>query len=233
MSQTSPDSSAQSAGPVIEPGFESVMQAFWERNRRVVLAVCVIGLLAIVAREAWQYYSRIRERGVQADYSSSVGKSDKLLTFASKNASHVLGGVAYLQLADEKFSSGDYKQALGLYQKAAGALKNDALLGRARLGAAVSQIFNGDTAAGEASLRAIGSDQALLKSVRAEATYHLASLAIAANKHEDAQRLVAEVGKIDPAGAWFQRATMLLANLPSTQKASETPPPLTFKPGGN
>jgi hypothetical protein len=76
----------------------------------------------------------------------------------------------------------------------------------------MSQLNAGDKTAAEAALKAIGTDTALDKGVRAEATYHLASLAREAGNTAEVGRLVGEIGKIDPAGVWSQRATALVAS---------------------
>jgi predicted negative regulator of RcsB-dependent stress response len=214
----------------VEPGFEATVHAFWTENRNLVLLACAAALLAIVGREGWQYFSALREKGVQEDYAAVADKPEKLATFAEEHAGHALAGVASLRLADQKFETADYKQAAAFYTKAAVSLKNDVLLGRARLGAAVSQINSGDKAAGEAGLKAVGADQSLLKTVRAEAIYHLASLAADAGKTDEVKKLVEEVGKIDLGGAWSQRAVVLLSRLPAGETGA---PSITFKTGGN
>ena len=231
--EPTPHSANPSDAPVVEPGFEVQVQAFWEKNRTFILLACVAALLAIVGREGWQYLAAMREKGVQEEYAKVADKADKLAAFADAHSGHALAGVAYLQLADQKFEAADYKQATALYTKAAGALKNDSLLGRARIGAAISQINGGDKAAGEAALKALGADQAVLKSVRAEATYHLASVAYEAGKTDEARKLVEEVTKIDASGSWSQRATALLATLSAgAPSADGSTPAISFKPGG-
>jgi hypothetical protein len=74
----------------------------------------------------------------------------------------------------------------------------------------MSQLLSGDKAAAEAALKAIGADAGLSKGLRAEATYHLASLALEAGNKAEVDRLVAELSKIDPTGVWAQRSTSLL-----------------------
>ena len=217
----------------MEPGFEAAIQVFWIKNRSLILSICAAALLAIMAREGWQYFSAQREKGVQEEYAKLADRTDKLAAFALANPGHTLAGVAYLRLADENFSNVDYKQAAAGYQQAIGSLKNEALLGRARLGMAMSQLNGGDKATGEAALKALGTDQSLLKSVRAEATYHLASLAVEAGKIDEMKKLVDEVGKIDTSGTWSRRATILLATAQiSGQPAETTTQTITFKPGG-
>jgi predicted negative regulator of RcsB-dependent stress response len=196
---------------VIEPGFEIAAHAFWEKNRRLILLVCAIGLLAIIGRESWQYFAAQHEQGVRDDYARAADRPEQLAAFAAANSGHALSGVAYLRLADAKYTAADYRLAADNYNKAAASLKNSALLGRAKIGAAMSQMNNGDKAAGEAGLKGISADATLPKSVRAEATYHQASLASEAGNAAELSRLVAEAGKIDAGGVWAQRATILLA----------------------
>lgn len=217
----------------MEPGFEVAIQAFWIKNRSLILLICAAALLAIMAREGWQYFSAQREKGVQEEYAKLADRTDKLAAFALANPGHALAGIAYLRLADENFSNADYQQAASGYQQAIGSLKNEALLGRARLGMAMSQLNGGDKVTGKAALKALGTDQWLLKSARAEATYHLASLAAEAGKIDEMKKLVDEVGKIETSGTWSRRAALLLATAQiSGQPVETTTPTITFKPGG-
>lgn len=232
MNQLPPSSqSPQGAAPVYQPSLETAVHAFWARYRQGILTVCGVALLAIVGREGWQYFAASREQGVQAEYAKIADQTAKLSSFADAHTGHALAGIAYLRLADGKFSAGDYKTAATLYQKAAGSLRSEALLGRAKLGAAMSQLNSGDQAAGEATLKAISADITLAKGARAEAAYQLASLAAAAGKMDEVKKLADEVSKIDAASSWAQRATMLLVSQPA---AASLPAPvdtsLTFRP---
>ena len=234
MSQLPPaKQTPEGTTPVYEPAFETAVQTFWAKNRQGILVVCIVVLLAIIGREAWQYFAASRELGVQAEYAKISDQTAKLEAFANANSGHALAGVAWMRLADEKFTAGDFKAAAGLYQKAAGSLQNAALLGRAKLGAAVSQLNGGDQTAGEAALKAVGTDATLDKGVRAEATYHLAVFAADAGKADEAKKLAEEVSKIDATSSWAQRATLLLTRSPAAAKPAETTAPtLSFKPGG-
>ena len=201
--------------PVVEPGFEIAVHEFWDRNRNFVLMLCAAALLVIAGREGWQYFANAREKDLQADYAKAGDSADRLAKFADAHAGHALAGVAALRVADEKFSAGDYKSASSSYQKAAGSLQTDALLGRARLGAAISQLNSGDQAAGEAALKALSADPAAFKSARAEAFYHLASLAAGAGKADEVRKLAEQLSLIEANGPWAQRATILVAGLPA------------------
>lgn len=201
----------QAAAPV-QPGFEEAAHAFWAKNRQLILIACVAALLVVIGREGWQYYNAQREKSVRADFAQAGDRVESLAAFAKANEGHALVGIAYLRIADQRFTAGDFRQAQENYTKAAAALVEPALRGRARVGAAVSLLNAGDKSGAEAALKAISADAALLKGVRAEATYHLASLALEAGNSAEVDRLVAEIGKIDPAGMWSQRATALVAN---------------------
>jgi predicted negative regulator of RcsB-dependent stress response len=237
MSQLPPaDQSPQGTAPVYEPAFETAIHAFWVKNRQGILVLCITALLAIIGTQAWQYFAASREQGVQAEYAKIADQTSRLEGFANANSGHPLAGVAWLRLADEKFSAGDYKTAATDYQKAAGSLQNAALLGRARLGAAVSQLNGGDRAAGEAALKAVSVDTALDKGARAEAAYQLVSLAADAGKADEVKKLAEEVSRIDATSSWAQRATLLVTSSPTAAKPADATKPadsgITFKPSG-
>lgn len=204
----------QAAVPA-QPGFEEAAHAFWEKNRSLILMACVAALLVIIGREGWHFYAAKQEQDVRAAYAQAADRPEQLATFAKAHESHALAAVATLRVADHRYAAGDYRQALENYNKAAAALKNTALVGRARLGGAMSQLNSGDKSGAETALKAISADTALTKGVRAEATYHLASLAQEAGNATEVSRLAAEIGKIDPAGVWSQRATMLVTSQPA------------------
>ena len=220
------------AAPAADSGLEPTLHNFWTKNRGFIFVVCVIVLVGIIGREGWQYFAAAREKSIQQDYAQVADKPDRLVAFAEANPGHPLAGIAYLQVADRKFEAADFKEASAMYTKASGSLKNEALLGRAKLGAAISLISSGDLAGGESALKAVSSDGSLSKTARAEASYHLASLASDAGRAEDVRKYVEEVTKNDLGGSWAQRATMLLANLPSSSKGPEIAPNLSLKPAG-
>ncbi|RXK54653.1 tetratricopeptide repeat protein [Oleiharenicola lentus] len=204
----------QAAAPA-QPAVEEALHSFWEKNRRLILMLCVVALLVVIGREGWQYVQAEREKSVQADFARAGDRTEQLATFAKANEGHTLAAIAYLRIADQRYAAGDYRQALENYNKAVTGLTNSALLGRARVGAAMSQLNAGDKTAAETSFKAIGADAALTKGIRAEATYHLASLALEAGNSAEVSRLVAEIGKIEPAGVWSQRASTLLVGKPA------------------
>ena len=58
---------------------------------------------------------------------------------------------------------------------------------------------------------------------RAEAAFHLASLAVEAKDANEAQRLVDQLMQIDVSSPWTQQAMMLRASLPATPAPAAAP----------
>ena len=211
MTTNPPVENQSQSQPAVAPesGFEIAVQEFWQKYRPLILAVVAAGLLAIVVREGWQYFAAQREESVRVDYAKAGDRPEQLASFAAANSGHELAGVAYLRVADLKYTAGDYRAALENYTKAAASLKVPAVLGRARLGGALSQLNSGNKAAGEAALKAIAADANLLKPARAEANYHLAAAAYEAGNQAEVSRLTGEINKLDTAGIWIERAAAL------------------------
>ena len=222
--------------PVAEPGFEVHVHEYWAKNRGMILMVLTGVVVAIIGWQGWQHFAAVREQNVRDEYAKIGDQTAKLPAFVEAHSGHSLAGVARLRLADEKYTAGDYKSAGSLYVKAAEGLQNDILLGRAKLGAAVSQLKAGDQTAGEAALKALSADTAVNAGARAEAAYHLATIALDAGKTDEAKKFADEVSKIEATGPWAQRAAMLLASLPFSAAPSAAPAAdsgVMFKPAGN
>jgi hypothetical protein len=218
----------------LAPSFEDRLRIFWEKNSSSVLAACGLVLVVILAKGGYEIYTAQREKAVAAAYAAAT-TDDQLKSFIAANPAHVLGGLAQLRLADEAYAAGSYADARAAYEKAAGILKSNTFGERARVGAAVSAVQAGASAEGEAALKQLSSDITLTKLVRAEATYHLASLAGAAGNATEAIRLIEQVTVIDPEGPWVDRASMLRATLPkgatvavAAPAASEVAPAVSF-----
>jgi hypothetical protein len=138
-------------------------------------------------------------------------------------------------VADDAYAKNDFKSAAANYTKASDALENGALKSRAKLGAAMSQLAAGDKAAGEAALKAMSADTKAVPAIRAEATYHLAVLAKDAGRVDDAKKLIEEIGKIEAAGLWAQRAAALRVQLDAGKTAAPAESgasSVEFKPKG-
>ena len=203
--------------------FEDKLQLFWKRNRTAILGLCVAIAVAILAKGGWDYYARQKELDVEKAYSAAT-TTDQLKAFSVAHPNHALGGIAQLRIADEAYAAGKSADAIAGYDKAIGVLKNGPLAARAKLGRALAKVQAGKAPEATTELKQIADDAVQFKAIRAEAAYHLTSLAVEARNGAEAQKFVDQLNQIDPMGAWAQRAVMLRATLPATPAPAETPP---------
>lgn len=215
--------------PTVTPGFEHQLHAFWAKNSKSVYTLCLVVLIVIVAQGAYTVYRGWQDEKVANQY-AAASNSEKLKAFATANAGHSLAGVAWLRLADEAYAAGKYADAAQNYQSAA-ALKDGPLVGRARLGQAISKLQGGQTAEAETLLKQIASDAKQMKSVRAEAAYQLASNASVAGRNDEALKYLDQVTSIEPTGTWAQRAMMLRISLPAPVATTTGGTPAITLPG--
>jgi hypothetical protein len=202
----------------LAPSFEEKLHAFWKKNGTAVIVLCVLVLAGIVAKGGWDYLAAQKEAEVQKDYAAAT-TPEKLKAFAAAHADHILGTVAQLRLTDDAYTAGKAAEAVSGYESVAAKLKTGPLFARAQLGLAMAKIAAGKTAEGETALKALANDAAQLKGIRAEASYHLASLAAEAGRADDVKKYAEQVAQIDPSSPWTQRAMTLRASLPAAPAA--------------
>jgi hypothetical protein len=201
------------AEPATPHHFEAKLHGFWQKNRNAIFAVCALALLTVAAKGGWELFTAQREKSLAADYVAAT-TSEKLHDFAHLHQGTPLAGVAHLRLADDEYAAGNYTNAVVDYTQAATALTGTPFAGRAQLGAAIAKIQAGSAADGEAQLKQIAGDLTLLKAVRAEAAYDLASAAADEGRADDAKKFAAQVQQIDPDGLLARRAMDLTAKQP-------------------
>ena len=56
----------------VAPSFEDRLRIFWQKNSKVVIAVLVVILVAVAAKEGWEYLAAERERGVGEEFAAAV-----------------------------------------------------------------------------------------------------------------------------------------------------------------
>jgi hypothetical protein len=213
----------------VAPSVEDRIRLFWEKNRQLGLGVLVAVLVAIVAKGGWDYLETQKELETQQAY-AAAGTPEKLKAFAAAHPDHPLAGVAQLQLADQAYAAGKSADATAAYTQAAALLQTGPLASRARLGLAMAQLQAGKTADGESGLKQLLANAAQPKGARAEAAYHLASLALTQHRNDDAKKFSDQVSQIDPASPWGQRAMLLRASLPVTEAAPAAGAPAILLP---
>jgi hypothetical protein len=199
--------------------FEDQLQLFWKKNRTAVIALCGLILVGIVAKGAWDYLARQKEIEVGNAYAAAK-TTEQLKSFVAAHGSHVLAGIAQLRMADEAYADGKSADAIALYDKAMGVVKDGPLAARAKLGRALAKVQAGKSSEAATELKQLADDAKQLKAVRSEAVYHLTGLAVEAGNAADAQKFIDQLVQLDPMGPWTQRATALKAMLPAAAPAA-------------
>lgn len=213
----------------VAPGLEDRLQLFWERYSKVIVLGVVVVVVAIAGRGLVGWMSARQDAATRAEFATVEGK-DALLAFAAAHPSHSLAGVALLQVADELYAAGDFAGAGAAYRDAATSLGEQPLAGRALLGAAISVIQAGKTEEGVAVLRQLADDVARTAVIRAEAAYHLASIARESGRIDEANRRVEQIAALGDTGLWGQRALMLRSQLASAATVSDEAAATTVAP---
>lgn len=199
----------------LAPSFEDKVQHFWGKHRSLIVGGCVVVLAVILARGGVAWWQERQNAAVAAAYAEAKDDAG-LKAFVAAHGGTDLAGVAYLQLADRAFTAGDFSSATTNYNLARAILGDSPLAGRLALGLAITQIKSGETDAGQAALQALADDATATPAIRAEAAYHLASLAATAGDRGRVAVLADRISTIEPDSSWSQRATILLTTLPAT-----------------
>lgn len=215
--------------PLTAVSFEDKFQLFWKKNQNAVYAVCGLVLLGIVGKEGWEYMARQKELEVEKAYASAT-TPEQLKAFAAANASHSLGGVAQLRMADDAYKAGKSAEAVAGYDAAAAALSEGPLVARAQLGRALAKIQAGKSSEGVGELKKLVDDANQLKAIRSESAYHLTSLSVDGGNAADAQKYVDQLMQIDATSQWTQRAMSLRASMPATAAPVAAPTPKKDEP---
>jgi hypothetical protein len=201
--------------------FEERMHLFWKNNGNSVLIFCGLVIVGFIVKGGWDYVSAQKELGVQKDYVAAT-TPEQLKAFAASHTGHALAGLALLRVGDEAYAAGKSADAVAGYDAALPVLKDGPLAARAKLGRALSKLGAGKTAEGTAELKQLADDAAQNKGVRAEATYHLASLAAESGNAADVQKFSEQLMKIDITSQWTQRAMSLRASMPAPAAPAAT-----------
>jgi hypothetical protein len=205
--------------------FEQTLHNFWKQYGRLVVAGCVVVLLAILGQGVLDYMAAQKEAEVRRAY-AAANTPEKLKAFAAAQSGHLLAGVASLQLADEAYAAGRGAEAVGLYESVAKLLADTPLAGRVKLGRAMALLQAGRTAEAETALQELADLATASVAFRAEAAYHLATRAQTAGRTEQVRKLSDQIMQMDPSSPWAQRALLLGAgqSLPSAPDAAADEP---------
>jgi hypothetical protein len=211
---TTPATPSEPAKTEIALSHEERLRLAWERYGSFIYIICAVVAGGILAKGGWDYLNAQKELGIQKEYALCVS-TDSFRSFAANHPGHALTGAAELTVADYSYAAGKYAEALGAYTSAAADLPAGPIQSRARLGQAMAQALTGKTAEAEANLKKLMNDTALLKTVRCEAGYHLAVLALDSGRGSEVQGIAEQMLRIDPASPFAERAFSLRQAVPA------------------
>jgi hypothetical protein len=194
--------------------FDEKLQLFWEKRRGLIFALCGLAILAILAKGGYEYLQRQKHADVQKAYAAAT-TTEQLKSFVAAQGDHPLSAVAQIRIADEAYTAGKSADAIAGYDKVLTILKDGPLAARAKLGRAIAKVQAGKASEATTELKSLADDTNQVKAVRAEAAYHLTSLAVEARNVADAQKYSDQLMQIDPTSQWTQRGLSLRASLPA------------------
>jgi hypothetical protein len=202
--------------------FEEKLEIFWQKYRGAVFGVCALVIVAILGKGGWEYLQRQKEAEVKKAYAAAA-TAEQLKAFSAATPDHPLAAVAQVRIADEAYTAGKGAEAVAAYDKALTIAKDGPLAVRAKLGRAVAKVSAGKASEASAELAQLANDANTFKGVRAEAAYHLTSLAVEAKNAADAQKYSDLLMQIDPTSPWTQRGLALRASLPAPAATAAAP----------
>lgn len=190
-----------------EISIEDRISIYWMENKGFINGCVFVLALLIIALNGMRIYKNHAEARLQASYSEALA-NETLADFAQANSNKDLGGLAALTVADQAYAAGEFEKALNFYSIATDALADNILAGRARLGQAFANFYNGNDSDALAQLADIAANSSLAEVARAEAAYHLAVEADVAGRTEEYDRYVAQIEASPIASQWQQRLAM-------------------------
>lgn len=185
---------------------------FWKRNGPSIFAVIAIVAVITVGYEIYGYIQARNAEKLSETFASLQSPEEKM-DFATAHPNTELGGLAYLELADQAYAAGNFPDAATRYEAAVKALDGTPIAGRARLGAAMAKLRLGDATA-PALLDQIARDPAVLAPIRGEAAYLLATARWKTDNPEEVRRALDLLATIEGAGVWQSLGLQLESQIP-------------------
>lgn len=192
---------------------EKKVSCFWNKNRSLILKCAVAIFLGFALVESWDLIEQRKIAGLQAEYQQAQTLEEKI-EFANAHSSQPLAGLAFLSAADDSYEKKDYSKSIEYYQKSIPPLKGTPLVSRATLGLALSKVQTGQNEEGQALLKDIINSPDTLNVFKAEASYQLATIAIANNDFTTARSYLKSINNFPFSGLWAQKAEVLMEGNP-------------------
>ncbi len=212
---------------------EERFNEFWKKNGFGIFVGISLGAVLVLGFQISAYVGAQRESNIQSAYLALETPAERV-AFAEEHSRHPLAGMAWLELGDAAYDAGDYSGALGHYERAARALEGTPVAGRARLGAAMSELMLDRREDAKVALNVVASDGRLLAGTRAEAAYHLAVIHWEDENLSAMEEALDLIHDIEGASLWAFRANVLRQRVPAIdvvevdEPVVEEPAPLPF-----
>ncbi|MCC5807654.1 MAG: tetratricopeptide repeat protein [Opitutales bacterium] len=212
---------------------EERFNEFWKKNGFGIFVGIALGAVLVLGFQISAYVSAQRESNIQTAYLALETPAERA-AFAEEHSRHPLAGMAWLELADAAYDEGDYSAALDSFERAARALEGTPVGGRARLGAAMSELMLDRREDAKVALNVIASDGRLLVGTRAEAAYHLAVIHWEDENLSAMEESLDLIHDLEGASLWAFRANVLRQRVPAIdvvevdEPVVDQPEPLPF-----
>lgn len=199
-------------------GIEDRLWLFWQRNRGGILLGIVAAFVAVLGMEGFEYMRQQERQTEQQAYLEAIqnGTGDLFVIDYPKSP---LSGLIWLEQADEAYTEKDYALAAERYQKANTALEQLPLGTRARIGYGLSLYKQDNIPAARNTLASVTTDPMALDTLRAEANYHLAVIALERSEPARAVQHLDAISALGYTGNWSTRAEVLRLNAPELNRA--------------
>ena len=186
-----------------EGALHDPLYQWWQRYGSALIAAAVLVLAGTGLYFGVQAYRGQQETQREAAYLEALGRGE-LAAFAEDNRGHTLGGLAALEVGQERYAQGDWEEAVRFLTLAVEALEDHPVQEKARLDLAVARYRAGDAAAARTLLSAMADNEGLYPASRAEALYLLALQQWSEGQTEALAATEQRLGKLDRQGEWLR-----------------------------
>lgn len=203
-----------------ESSMEDQLLVYWNRYKNQILLGVSLAVALVVGIQVSNWWSAKAAADRGEAYAAATGAAEKE-AFADKFSKSELGGVAYLELADQAYTDGEFSKAVSFYEKAFKAFDSDIFKQRAHLGIAVARLKAGDSTVAIKDLESISKQNDYPEVARAEALYHLSILDWEKEDFEAMLEKHQSIEALPNAGNWLRKAFELQNTVPGLKKLAE------------
>lgn len=203
-----------------ESNMEDQLLVYWNRHKNQIVLSVGAAIILIIGFQLSNWWSAksVADRGqAYAEASDDAQKE----AFADSHSSTDLGGAAYLELADNAYTEGEFSSAASFYEKAYNAFDMIEFKQRAHLGLAMSRLLAGEEGNATKDLQAIADNAEYPDAARGEALYQLSVIDW---QNGDFQSMLQHQDRIDGlanASNWQGKALQLQSSIPELKRLVE------------